>query len=214
MRLFFVRHGESIANAGQIYQGWLDSPLSPLGEQQALTTARAIAARPNLRPVAVYASPLSRAWRTGEAIADALGLTPIPHPGLREINVGAATGLAFTAVKTRWPDLAAQRQTQGLDHGWPEGETGHQFLARVGGTLDEIIATHRHDDGSPEATVVLASHGGTIRYALAHLRGETTRWPDDQIDNCSITEALIAPDGHQLVEINCVTHLHATGGQI
>jgi broad specificity phosphatase PhoE len=213
MRLFFVRHGESVANAGQIYQGWLDSPLSPLGEQQALATARAIAARPNLRPVAVYASPLSRAWRTGEAIADALGLVPIPHLGLREINVGAATGLTFANVNARWPDLIAQRQAQGLDHGWPEGETGRQFFARVGDTLDEIIATHRNDDGSPEAAVVIASHGGTIRFTLAYLRGETAGWPGDHIDNCSISEALIAPDGHQLVEINCITHLHENGGQ-
>jgi broad specificity phosphatase PhoE len=214
MRLFFVRHGESVANAGQIYQGWLDSPLSPLGEQQALATARAIAARPNLRAVAVYASPLSRAWRTGEAIADALGLEPIPHPGLREIDVGAATGLTFAAVNARWPDLTSQRHALGLDHGWPEGETGRQFLARVGSTLDEIIAAHRDDDGSPEAAIIIASHGGTIRFALAYLRGETAGWPGDHIDNCSITEALIAPTGHRLVEINCVTHLHQNGGQL
>jgi glucosyl-3-phosphoglycerate phosphatase len=213
MRLFFVRHGESVANAGQVYQGWLDSPLSPLGEQQALATARAIAARPNLRLVAVYASPLSRAWRTGEAIGEALGLTPIPHSGLREINVGAATGLTFTAVNERWPNLAEQRRADGLIHGWPEGETGQQFLARVGSTLDEIIAAHRDDDGSPEAAVVIATHGGTIRFALAYLRGEADGWPGDDIDNCSISEALIAPHGHQLVEINCITHLHKNGGQ-
>jgi broad specificity phosphatase PhoE len=212
MRLFLVRHGESVANAGQIYQGWYDSPLNHLGEQQALATARAIALRPNLRAVAVYASPLSRAWRTGMAIGDALGLTPIPHPGLREINVGAASGLTFTAVNARWPDLGARRQALGLDHGWPEGETGREFFARVGATLDEIIAAHRDDDGSPEAAVVLASHGGTIRFALAHLRGETVDWPGDHIDNCSISEALIAPDGRRLVEINCITHLHENGG--
>jgi probable phosphoglycerate mutase len=212
MRLFLVRHGESVANAGHIYQGWYDSPLSRLGEAQALATARAIALRPNLRAVAVYASPLSRAWRTGMAIGDALGLTPIPHLGLREINVGAATGLTFAAVNSRWPDLGVQRQTLGLDHGWPEGETGRQFLARVGETLDEIIAAHRDDDGSPEAAVVIASHGGTIRFALAYLRGETTDWPGDHIDNCSISEALIAPDGRRLVEVNCITHLHENEG--
>lgn len=208
MRLFLVRHGESVANAGKIYQGWYDSPLSPLGEQQALATARAIAQRPNLRAVAVYASPLSRAWRTGEAIGEALGLTPIAHPGLREINVGAATGMTFVAVNSRWPDLNAQRSALGLDHGWPEGETGRQFAARVGATLDEIIAAHRNDDGSPEAAIVLASHGGTIRFAIAHLRGEASAWPGDHIDNCSITEAQVDPDGHRLIEINCITHLN------
>lgn len=210
MRLLMVRHGESVANAAGIYQGWDDSPLSPLGERQAALAARAIAARADLRPVAIYASPLARAWRTGAAIGDALGLRPVADPGLREINIGAATGLHHAAVDARWPDLAARRRTLGLDHGWPEGETGRRFLARVGGALDAIIATHRAAD-TPGAAVILASHGGTIRFALAHLRRETAGWPGDQIDNCSITEAIIAPGGHRLVEINCVTHLSAAG---
>lgn len=204
MHLLLVRHGESVANAARIYQGWLDSPLSTLGERQAALVARAIAARDDLRAVAVYASPLDRAWRTGVAIADALDLAAIPAPDLREINVGEATGMHFADVDARWPDLAAQRAARGLDHGWPAGETGRQFLARVGGAIDAIVAAHR-DDG-PEATVVIASHGGTIRYALAHLRGDTA-WPEDRIDNCSITEAVFDPDGHRLIEINCITHL-------
>lgn len=212
MRLLLVRHGESVANAARVYQGWYDSPLSARGERQAAQVARAIAARRGLRPVAVYASPLARAWRTGAAIGAALGLEPIPHDGLREIDVGAATGLGFDAVAARWPDLAARRRALGLDHGWPEGETGRQFLARVGGALDGIIAAHRDDDGTPEALVVVAAHGGTIRFALAHLAGQTADWPTgDPIANCAICEAQIAPDGARLIEINCVAHLREEG---
>lgn len=217
MRLLFVRHGESVANAARIYQGWFDSPLSAMGEQQAMLTARAIAARTELRPVAVYASPLARAWNTGTAIGEALGLTPIADLGLREIDVGAATGLHVEIINERWPELVAQRTSLGLDHGWPEGETGHDFLARVGGALDAIIAAHADDAGEPEPTVVIATHGGTIRFALTYLRGETGAWPEDEIDNCSITEALITPDGRRLVEANCITHLDAvtaTGGVV
>lgn len=35
MRLIFARHGEWGWNAGGIYQGWSDVPLSLLGERQA-----------------------------------------------------------------------------------------------------------------------------------------------------------------------------------
>lgn len=209
MRLLLVRHGESAANAANIYQGWLDSPLSVRGEAQAAATARALAARDDLRVVAVYASPLSRAWRTGAAIAAALDLTPIPEPGLREIDVGAATGLAFAAVRERWPDLEERRRVGGRTHGWPEGESGHDFAARVGATVDAIIARHLHAQApdAPEEAVILATHGGTIRFALAHLRDEMEGWPSDTVDNCSIAEAIVSPTLRCVVAVNGCAHL-------
>ena len=209
MRLLLIRHGESAANAAGIYQGWLDSPLSARGEAQAAATARALAVRDDLRVVAVYASPLARAWETGAAIAAALGLTPSAEPGLREINVGAATGLAFAAVRERWPDLEELRRIGGRAHGWPEGESGHDFAARVGATVDAIIARHLPppDPTGPEETVVLATHGGTIRFALAHLREEMEGWPDDTVDNCSIAEAIISPTTREIIAVNGCAHL-------
>ena len=210
MRLIFVRHGESESNAAGIYQGWFDSPLNPRGEAQAAATARAIAARTDIRPIAVYASPLLRAWRTGSLIAEAVGLTPIAHPGLREINVGAATGLAFTAVRERWPSLEEERTTLGLDHGWPEGESGRQFGARVAATLDEIIDRHLPDatPGELDEAIILASHGGTIRFALAYLRGDAeNRWPNDSVRNCSLAEVTIDPAGHRVLLIDACDHL-------
>lgn len=212
MRLILVRHGESEANAAGIYQGWFDSPLSLRGEAQAAATARALAARDDIRPVAVYASPLLRAWRTGEVIAAALRLEPIPHPGLREINVGAATGLAFAVVRERWPTLEAERLLLGLDHGWPAGESGRQFGARVAATLDEIIARQRPSTpaGEPDEAIILASHGGTIRFALAYLRGDAAnRWPTDAVRNCSIAEIALDPADHRILFIDACEHLSA-----
>ena len=53
MRLMLVRHGETAANAGGIYQGWLDVPLNETGERQAAAVAGALAARGDLGPVAL-----------------------------------------------------------------------------------------------------------------------------------------------------------------
>jgi len=210
--LILVRHGESTANAARIYQGWNDDPLSPFGEQQARVLARALAARRDngeIRPLALYASPLQRAWRTGLAIGEALGLTPVAHPGLREIDVGAASGVAFEEVERRWPELLARRPELGLDYAWPEGESGWQFRARVGATLDEILDRHR--GAAPDDAVIVASHGGTIRFAVAYLRRDDPRaWPTDQIANCSLTELAIAAEGdHRVVSLNLCDHLEA-----
>lgn len=209
MRLILVRHGETDSNAGGVYQGWLDVPLNETGERQAAAVATALAARDDIRPVAVYASPLRRAWRTAEAIGTALGLAPVAHPGLREIHVGAAQGLPFEEIARRWPDLAADRERRGLDHGWPEGETGWAFRARVIAALDEIVARRR--GAGPEDAAIVVAHGGTIRHALAHLRGDAPGpWPTDPIANCSLTEVQLdgaAGAGHRVVLTNGCAHL-------
>ena len=212
MRLILVRHGESEWNAAGIYQGWSDVPLSPLGERQAEATARALAARRDIRPVAVYASPLDRALRTGAVIADALGLAPIPHPGLREINVGAAAGFTHAEIGRRWPGGEERRRGLGLDDGWPEGETGRAFHARVVATIDEIVARHAAEgeagDGAGEAAVIIVAHGGTIRFALAYLRGdEPGAWPEMPIGNCSLSEVAIGPAGRRVLMIDARDHL-------
>ncbi|HEX5504655.1 MAG TPA: histidine phosphatase family protein [Thermomicrobiales bacterium] len=208
MRLIFVRHGESAANAAGVFQGWRDVPLNARGERQAAAAARALAARRDIRPVALYASPLQRAWRTGEIVATALGLDPVAHPGLREIDVGAAAGLHRDEVDRRWPDRLARQRALGLDHGWPGGETGRAFHARVTAALDEIVA--RHAGARADDAVVVATHGGTIRFALAALRGDAPAgWPDGRVDNCSLSEVLLAADGgaHRVMCVNACAHL-------
>lgn len=209
MRLILVRHGETASNAGGVFQGWLDVPLNETGERQAGAVAAALAARADIRPVALYASPLKRAWRTAKAIGEALGVEPVAHLGLREIHVGAAQGLRVEEVGRRWPELTAERERLGLDHGWPEGETGRQFRERVVAAIEGIIARHREEVAEDDA-VIVASHGGTIRYALAYLRGDAPGpWPTDPIGNCSITEVSIgeADAAHCVLVANGCEHL-------
>ncbi len=210
MRLILVRHGESVANADAIYQGWLDSPLSAVGEAQAQATAQALVARGDIRPIAVYASPLQRAWRTGEAIAAAIGLTPESVEGLREINVGDAMGVTYLAARERWPHLEEERRQLGLAQRWPAGESGQEFGARVATTLDTLIGRHWTGTAAtaPDEAIILATHGGTIRFALAHLRGDTVNaWPTDPVRNCSLAEVILERAGHQVVVLDDCAHL-------
>ncbi|MGI9054984.1 MAG: histidine phosphatase family protein, partial [Pyrinomonadaceae bacterium] len=60
-RLCLVRHGQSAGNAEGRFGGHSPTPLSPLGIQQAKTTAQTLAKE---RITAIYSSDLHRAVQT------------------------------------------------------------------------------------------------------------------------------------------------------
>ena len=65
-RLIVIRHGETTWNRATRIQGHTDIPLSALGLAQAERLAQALADEPL---AAIYASDLSRARQTAEALA-------------------------------------------------------------------------------------------------------------------------------------------------
>ena len=71
MNLIFIRHAQSTANARRIWQGQLDFPLSPLGQEQASKAGESLRGTP---VASVYSSPLSRAAETARIIAGTVGL--------------------------------------------------------------------------------------------------------------------------------------------
>jgi probable phosphoglycerate mutase len=66
-------------------------PLNERGISQAEATARRI--ETHSPAAAVYSSPLSRAMRTAQAIAERLSLRVQVHPGLVDIDYGEWQGL-------------------------------------------------------------------------------------------------------------------------
>src|SRR5580765_7161887 len=86
MRLFFVRHGESLANLGRVFsnRGW-KHPLTPDGREQSRILADQLAGQ---GVVAIYSSPLRRAVESAEILAARLGVRHIIDPALIEYDVG------------------------------------------------------------------------------------------------------------------------------
>ena len=101
-RLLLIRHGQSEANRDCVFAGHTDAPLSDLGYAQAERTADYIA---NTYQVdAVYASDLRRAYDTGKAVADRLGMEVTTHKRLREIYAGDWEGVPFEELARRYPE--------------------------------------------------------------------------------------------------------------
>jgi alpha-ribazole phosphatase len=154
-QVLLVRHGATDWNINKRAQGQADIALTEKGKLQALDTAEQLK---NFDVDAVYSSDLSRARDTAKAIADVHGLGVIEDPRFREIDQGEWTGLPVDEIKQRWPDLWGPARHYSTR---PGGESPQQVRQRSLEALKEAVAQNE------EGTIVVVSHGGTIRWLCA-----------------------------------------------
>ena len=170
MRLLFVRHAESTANAEGRYQGHADFPLSGAGRRQALKLAERFREEAFV-PTHAYTSPLTRTSQTAAIVADGWALEVIEMDDLMEYDVGVLSGLTPDEVAARYPDLDMERawetglaDSEGVEP--PEART-----ARAKRVVDHAVGGH--DDGD---TVLMVTHGGILQHILAALLGTDRVW--------------------------------------
>ena len=149
--IIFETHSTSVDNEANIASGWYDAPLSTTGEQQARELGRR---RSGDDITVVFASDLSRAFRTADIAFGGRGIPLIRDARLRECNYGALT-------RRPAPEIEAHR-IEHLTRPYPDGESLEQVTARVAEWLDE---TSRRFAGK---TVVVVGHRATF-YAFEHL---------------------------------------------
>ena len=140
MTIFLVRHGETEWNRVRRYQGWRDSPLTPEGVMQAEALGRRLCTLPEAAPAEIVASPLGRARRTAEIIAECLGRRgPLRFDDrLREISLGSWDGMDRRELRARNPDLFAGDGRWEWYFRTPDGETYDGFAGRVASWLSEL----------------------------------------------------------------------------
>lgn len=136
-RFYYVRHGETEANATRTIAGRRDVPLTPRGRAQAEEAARRLA---GLRFDALCASPLKRAWDTALPIARATGHGIVPIPDLMERSWGVHEGHPVDSV-------SADMTPEG-------GESRADFFARVVRGLNVAFA---------RGEVAIVAHSGVFR---------------------------------------------------
>jgi len=156
----FLRHGESVGNAQDRFQGHADFPLTGKGRTQ----ARSLADRWQVEGVTFdqcIASPLLRACQTAEIICATLKIPLQVDPDWMEINNGLVSGLT--------PDEAAQVAPRPdfmtpYTHFGGTGESRWELYLRAGRAIQHIL------DRSPGRYLV-AAHGGVLNMALYAILG-------------------------------------------
>jgi broad specificity phosphatase PhoE len=199
--VFMIRHGQTDSNAAGLVHGVTDVPLNEHGIRQAALVAQRVKVIDELG--SLHSSPLQRALVTAQAISSGIGLKPRLHPGLAEMDFGAAEGLVLDEILKLFPEtLARFMDVEDDDARFPDGESRREFHARVRKTLDRIVSSH-----SGERILVVA-HGGVIGSAVSQILGENPNdWQRYSVDNCSVTHIELATTGPIAHLVGDVVHL-------
>lgn len=198
--LILLRHGETEWNLSGRWQGQAaDTELTDLGRQQARLAANRLRSYPiNV----IYSSDLLRAFETAQIIGQALGLTPVAEPALRESDIGAWTGLTWAEISERYPEQAAA-MFAGQDVRRGGGESFGELHDRLAAAAQNIVSRH------PGDTVLVVSHGAALRSLVAYVLGASL----DQMHRIAIggntaLSVVQMRDGHlRLVSYNDTAHL-------
>lgn len=161
-RIVLWRHGQTAWNREQRFQGTTDIGLNTAGVEEARRAAMALAA---LAPDAIITSDLKRAAATAERLSALVRLPAVPEKGLREAYTGRWQGLTHQEILNKYGEEYAA---------WKRGEP----VRRGGGELDTEVAeravpiVEQHAEQLPEhGTLVVVSHGGTIRATVGRFLG-------------------------------------------
>ena len=191
----FLRHGESVGNAEDRFQGHADYPLTGKGDAQ----ARSLADRWQVEGVTFdqcIASPLLRACQTAEIICATLKIPLQVDPDWMEINTGLVSGLT--------PDEAAQVAPRPdfmtpYTHFGGTGESRWELYLRAGRAIQHIL------DRSPGRYLV-AAHGGVLNMALYAILGIPVQadsgGPRFMFHNTTFTTFTYEPERHNWRMLN------------
>ncbi|MFB9390874.1 histidine phosphatase family protein [Streptomyces coeruleoprunus] len=197
-RIVLWRHGQTSWNLERRFQGTTDIELTETGLAQARRSARLLAA---LKPDAIIASDLKRAAATAAELAALTGHAVSHDSALRETYAGVWQGLTHEEIVDRYgAEYAA----------WKRGEP----VRRGGGELETEVADRaapvvlEHLEKLPaEGTLVVVSHGGTIRTTIGRLlRLEPHNWESlGGLSNCCWSVLGEGARGWRLLEHNAGT---------
>ncbi|HEY9328072.1 MAG TPA: histidine phosphatase family protein [Streptomyces sp.] len=197
-RIVLWRHGQTAWNLERRFQGTTDIDLTDEGVGQARRAARLLA---SLKPDAIVASDLRRAAATAAELAAITGHAIAHDPGLRETYAGAWQGLTHEEIVGLYGEQYAA---------WKRGEP----VRRGGGELETEVADRAapvvlaHADKLPDGgTLVVVSHGGTIRTTIGRLLGlEAHHWEGlGGLSNCCWSVLGEGARGWRLLEHNAGT---------
>lgn len=159
--LVLVRHGQSEWNLKNLFTGWRDPELTPLGIQEAETGGQALADT-GIKFDIAFTSDLKRAQDTLNIVLGKLGQTgleTIRNQALNERDYGDLSGLNKDDAREKWGEEQVHIWRRSYDVPPPGGESLRDTGARVWPYyLTEILPRVLRGE-----KVLVAAHGNSLR---------------------------------------------------
>ncbi len=159
--LVLVRHGQSEWNLTNLFTGWKDIDLTPLGVEEARMAGRKLKAQ-GIRFDVGFTSVLKRAQRSLDLVLEEMGQQNIPiteNIALNERDYGDLSGLNKDDARKKWGDEQVHIWRRSYDVPPPGGESLKDTAARVlpyyiQEILPRVLRGQR---------VLVAAHGNSLR---------------------------------------------------
>lgn len=218
LKLFFVRHGQTLLNEADRVQGWVDSPLTEEGIEVVESLGRGLKDVPFLD---VYTSTSGRTIETAELILkennyDAPSLKPLKS--LREWYFGGFEAemnqILGEAIMLR---AKIKSQEELTDLGLPKvaqyiyeedvtkkAEHWISIEKRLKESLDIIITNNRGKKGN----ILIVSHGMTIASILYIINPS---WKASELLNASISTVTYKNDNFTILNSNNMDYVYKGG---
>ncbi len=200
-RVYVVRHGESLGNVEDKFNGHINFDLTERGHAQAECTAKFL----DDYPIdVIYASDLNRAFDTAMHTAKRKGLEVIPSEGLREINGGAYEGMLYKSIIDHYPkEFYTWLHDIGNSH-CPDGESIAQLAERITTEVKRIVAENRGKN------ILIATHATPVRVLTCNWLGIpiTEMSKTDWVNNASVCIVDYDENGHaEIIAYNLHEHI-------
>jgi len=169
--LVLLRHGQSDWNLKNLFTGWKDPDLSPLGVEEAKAAGQRLKAK-GLAFDTCFTSALTRAQHTLDLALGELGQTGLPilrDQALNERDYGDLSGLNKDDARKRWGEEQVHLWRRSYDVPPPGGESLKDTVARAlpyycQHILPAVLRGER---------VLVAAHGNSLRALVMVLDGLT-----------------------------------------
>lgn len=202
LRIYFVRHGETVWNTLKIFQGRSNSPLTELGVEQAKKLSQ------HLKDIdfkKVYSSPQDRALQTTKLLLGDKNMEITTIDEFQEINMGKVEGIPREEFEKNYPTEYHNFWNNAMDYNPSayNGESYEEILHRVKLGLEKLIK--ENNDGN----ILVISHGVTLKaiFNIINEKGIDEFSKQPVPENTSTTIVEYDSNGFKIIKFSDTEHL-------